>query len=218
MNKFINERKNRTAPLWLVLLLLCCFAVPAVAQQGGPETPGEAPQNAGNQGGDLIRALNLTPGQIAKIRAIRQQNREEQRLAGERLRSAQRALDEAIYSDGGSETVVEERARELAAAQTAVIRQRALTELGIRRVLSPEQLNTLRELRRQQAQQRRLERQMNQPRRLRDNQPGDNDAQPTFPRDRFRARQNNPAQTDNDSLPADAPRARRRNLLRKARP
>lgn len=217
MNKFINERIIPITPLLLILLLLGFSAAPASAQEGNPPPPDDAARRAGNQGEDLIALLALTPDQMGKIRAIRQQNREAQRLAGERLRGAQRALDEAIYSDGASETIVEERARELAAAQTAVIRQRALTELSIRRILTPEQLDTLIIIRKEKAQQRRLERRMNQPGRRRDNQPGNNDAQPSFPRDRFRQRQNS-APTPNNSLPATATPERRRAILRKGRP
>lgn len=216
MNKFINERIIPIRPLLLILLLLSFTAAPTSAQEGNPPPPDEAARRAGNQGEDLITLLSLTPDQIGKIRAIRQQNREEQRLAGERLRIAQRALDEAIYSDNASETVVEERAREFAAAQTAVIRQRALTELSIRRILTPEQLNTLIEIRKQRARQRRLDRRMNQPG-LRGNQPGNNDAQPTFPRDRFRQRQN-AMPPPNNSLPATETPAQRRETIRKGRP
>jgi hypothetical protein len=43
--------------------------------------------------------------------------------------------------------VVEQRARELAEAQGAQVRQQALAELGVRRILTPEQLQTFRALR-----------------------------------------------------------------------
>lgn len=213
MNKLSNERTTPIAPLLLVLLLLCLSALTAAAQEGGPALPAEGAQDAVNPGGDLGRILGLTPDQLTKIRMIRQQNREAQRLVNERLRSAQQALDEAIYSDDASEAVVEERARELAAAQAAAVRQRALTELGIRRVLTPEQLNTLRDLRLRQAQRRRLERQLNQPGRSPDN----NGAPPTFPRDRFRQRPNNSTRPTN-SLPAASTPEQRRAPLRQGRP
>jgi hypothetical protein len=45
--------------------------------------------------------------------------------------------------------LIEERAREVGAAQAAVARMRAVTELKIRRVMTPEQLNTLRTMRAQ---------------------------------------------------------------------
>jgi Spy/CpxP family protein refolding chaperone len=216
MNKFISRRSIASVPLLLFLLLLFT-AAPASAQESGQSVPGEAGQNTTNQGDNPLGPLNLTSDQLVKIRIIRQQNKEERQLVNERLRSAQRALDEAIYSDNATESEIEERARELATAQAASIRLRALTELSIRRVLTPEQLNTLRTIRRQQAEQRRLERNLNPPRRLRDQQPGNNN-QPLLPRERFRQRQNTPALQNDNSQPAAAPRERRGAGLRRVRP
>jgi hypothetical protein len=62
---------------------------------------------------------------------------------------AQFQLDEAIYADTVDESAIEMHARDFAAAQAVVTRLRAMTELRIRRVLSPEQLNLLRTFRRE---------------------------------------------------------------------
>jgi Spy/CpxP family protein refolding chaperone len=218
MNKFIDGRIFTITSFPLTVLLLLCFsAAPARAQESGAMNErAEAEQNARNQGGDLIRTLGLTPEQVAKIRMIREQNKAERQQAGERLRNAQRALDDAIYSDTASETVIEERARELAAAQTAMARLRALTELSIRRVLTPEQIDTLRTLRVRQT-QRRLQREMNEQRRMRDRQPRNMGGGPALPRERFR--DNAPSQTnDNSGQPFAGPRERRRETFRKSRP
>ena len=102
----------------------------------------------------LRERLNLLPDQIEQIKAIREQNREQWRAARQRAHQAQRALDEAIYSDNADEALIETRTREVADAQTAMVRMRALTELKIRRILTPEQLNTLRALRQQRAAER----------------------------------------------------------------
>ena len=59
------------------------------------------------------------------------------------------ALDEAIETENASEALIEQRSRELAEAQASVTRLRALTELRIRRVLTPEQLAKLRTLKQQ---------------------------------------------------------------------
>lgn len=220
MNKFINGRISRIASVLLSMFIFCCYAAPAHAQESGTTTErAEVEQNAANQGGDLIRTLGLTPEQLGKIRLIREQNKEERRLAGERLRNAQRALDDAIYSDAASEAVIEERARELAAAQTAMVRLRALTELSIRRVLTPEQISTLRTLRVRQT-QRRLQREMNQQRRMRDGvQPRNMGGGPPGPRERFRGRESAPSQAnDNSNRPAAGPRERRREMFRRMRP
>lgn len=219
MNKFINRRLMAATPFLFALLLLCFSAPRTGAQEGGPAAPAEAQQNRGNQGGDLMRVLDLTPEQVAKIRMIRQQHQEERRLAGERLRNSQRALDEAIYSEDASEAVVEERAREVAAAMSATIRLRALTEMNIRRVLTPEQLGRLRALQLQQTQQRRIGRELNQQRRrLRDRQRGNPDGAPPLQPERFRQRNNAPVQQNNNARPAAAPREQRNDAIRKAQP
>lgn len=220
MIKFFNRQIIAVAPFLLSLLFLCFSAVPAGAQESGATlAPGEGEQSAVNvpRSGNLIRTLGLTPDQLARIRMIREQNREERRLANERLRNAHRALDEAIYADAPSEAVIEERARELAAAQAASVRLRALTELSIRRVLTPEQLGTLRTLRQRQT-ERRLERQLNMPRRLRDRRAGNNENQFAFPREGFGQRENAPALQTDDSRPVASPRERRREAFRRRRP
>ncbi|MBV9957786.1 MAG: Spy/CpxP family protein refolding chaperone [Acidobacteria bacterium] len=144
--------------LALLTLSLPCFNRTALAQEDeAAQTearPGERAQ--GGQDGDLVRRLNLTPEQIRQIREIRQQNAEEMRQSRQRLMQAQRSLDEAIYADTVKDSEVEARANELATAQAAVARHRALTELRIRKVLTPEQLNTLRTLR-EEARQRERE-------------------------------------------------------------
>ena len=108
---------------------------------------------AGRADGDLIAMLNLTPDQVKRIREIRQQNAAEMQNTRRRMIRAQFDLDEAIYADSVDETAIETHARELAAAQSAVVRLRALMELRIRRLLTPEQLDLLRGFR-QEARER----------------------------------------------------------------
>jgi Spy/CpxP family protein refolding chaperone len=112
-----------------------------------PEGRPNGPMQERRGDGDLISRLNLTPEQIKRIREIRQQSAEEWRTTRQRMGRAQRALDEAIYSDTANEAEIEARANEFGAAQTAIARLRALVELRIRRVLTPEQLNILRDMR-----------------------------------------------------------------------
>ncbi|MBA3768733.1 MAG: Spy/CpxP family protein refolding chaperone [Acidobacteria bacterium] len=119
------------------------------AQQPQQSDPAQATGAREGRGRDPLRELNLTFDQLQQIRAIREQNREEWRAVRQRLAEAFRALDEAVYSDNVNDALIEERARELGSAQAAVSRMRALTELKIRRVLTPEQLNTLRAMRQQ---------------------------------------------------------------------
>ncbi len=106
--------------------------------------------------------LNLSPEQRAQIVAIRRQSEDEGRLLVQRLRQARRALDAAIYADTIDERMIEEGTRDVAAAQAALVRLRAATELKLRRVLAPEQLGILQDLRQQAVTKRRFRRRLNQ--------------------------------------------------------
>jgi Spy/CpxP family protein refolding chaperone len=98
---------------------------------------------------DPIRQLNLTPEQREQIRSIREQGKTERAAINERVRDANRELEAALDSDNPDESVVEQRVRDVAAAQVAAMRMRILTEIRIRRVLTTEQRNILRSLQRQ---------------------------------------------------------------------
>lgn len=98
---------------------------------------------------ELLSRLNLTPEQREQIRLIRQQTETDVQAIMPRIRQARRALDRAIYLESADESVIEERVRELSAAQSEALRLRTFTELKIRRVLTPEQLDILRDLRQQ---------------------------------------------------------------------
>ena len=143
-----------------LVLLLVAQAPRAVAQptrQDAPEPErGEGLRRPGRVTANVLtRRLNLTPEQRERLREIRAQSEEEARELTRRVRLARRALDEAIYSDAVEESLVEQRSRELADAQAALVRLRATTELKVRRLLTPGQLQTFRELR-MQAQRRLL--------------------------------------------------------------
>jgi Spy/CpxP family protein refolding chaperone len=153
---FIKRAAAGTAALFLLLLAISTSQ--AFAQTPGEGPPPEAAQDDQTQ--DWKGALGLTPDQVGRIRSILEEKKLERQTARRRLNQAQRALDEAIYSDSATEAVIEQRAREVAEAQAAEVRLRAMTELNIRRVLTPEQLNTFRRIRqdRMRAQmERRLE-------------------------------------------------------------
>jgi Spy/CpxP family protein refolding chaperone len=132
------------------------------ASSSNAQAPGNAPQGEpsaqANQGDNWKEQLGLTTDQMTKIRAIREQNRVESQPIRRRVNQAQRALDMAIYSDNVNEAEIEQRARELAEAQAAEVHMRAMTELSIRRVLTPEQLNTFRTIRQQRMRDAQLKR------------------------------------------------------------
>lgn len=129
-----------------VLFLIASFSLEVRAQNPGEPQRDDPPAQA-VQDDNWRTLLNLTPEQMAKIRVIREQNFTEAQAVRRRVRQAQRALDQAIYSDNASEAEIEQRTRELVEAQTIEIRRRALTELSIRRVLTNEQLNIFRRIR-----------------------------------------------------------------------
>lgn len=134
---------------------------PSAAQDEEPtgevNASGRRPGGRRERDARLLERLGLSPEQRAQIRVIRQETETEGRPLMRRLRQARRALDEAIYSEAADEATVEARVRELASAQEAVARLRAFTELKVRRVLTPQQLSIVRDLRRQ-ALQRQLRR------------------------------------------------------------
>ncbi|MGB9182180.1 MAG: periplasmic heavy metal sensor [Pyrinomonadaceae bacterium] len=155
---------KQSVPLSLLALSLLLFVfsqTPARAQNANaPDAVDEG--QATNVQGDQIRKqigdLDLSPDQIEKIRTIYNENKVERQRVNQRLRRAQRSLDEAIDSDNPNETEVNARAREFAEAQAAARQMRALTEIRIRRVLTPEQLNKLRNMRREAMVNRRMKR------------------------------------------------------------
>lgn len=143
----INRSKRK-------LLLLACMlgltvTLPAFAQE--PEasnTQAQRPaetQAPANQ--DPVENLELTGEQRAAIRAIRIANRDEQIAVNQRLRQARIALEDALDADNPDEALIEKRVRAVADAQVAQVRLRALQEVRIRRVLTPAQQATLRDLR-----------------------------------------------------------------------
>ena len=113
------------------------------------------------------------------------------------MREAQIALRLALDADSPNEVLIEQRAREAGEAQAASIRLRALNETRIRRVLTPEQVNKLKQL---LAQAQQLKREQRRENRANDRGRGVNGR--GFPNQR------------NGILPG----ARRDNLLRRPRP
>jgi Spy/CpxP family protein refolding chaperone len=183
----MKELKHKLTPRKFALVaramltLFLSAGVVAVARaqdENPPDATPRAQREAGarrrnENAAGLLRVLNLTPEQRAQISAIRRETEPQGRLLGARLREARRALDEAIYAADPDEGIIEERVRGLGAAQTAVVRLRSLTELRIRRVLSPEQLDAFRRLQRAAERRTRARRRLNQLPRRRDDLPGD---------------------------------------------
>jgi Spy/CpxP family protein refolding chaperone len=143
----------------LTLLTVVAFsaAVPSILGQTTQQPTATAEVQQRALGGDPVQQLNLTPEQRQQIRAIRENNRADRAAINDQLREANRLLEEALNSETPDEGLVEQRLRSVAAAQAAATRMRVLTEIRIRRVLTPEQRNLLRSLQ-QQARESRRER------------------------------------------------------------
>jgi Spy/CpxP family protein refolding chaperone len=151
-------KTRNTKLLTLIVPLALAFALRAPAQSvAGPQqspapstvSPQEQTQQPSQGQLELIRALNLTSEQRAQIAQIRQETEEQARQINVRVRRARRALEQAIYADHADEPVVQQRSKEVAEAEAARVQMRADAELKVRRVLTPEQFATFRELRRQ---------------------------------------------------------------------
>jgi Spy/CpxP family protein refolding chaperone len=148
MKKFLKRKVSTLLVVGFVLVLASAGYASAAAQE---QQPSQVQQQAQVQqqppAEDPIRELNLTPEQREKIRSIREQHKEERFAINQRLRSANLELERVLDSDNPDESLVEQRLRDVAAAQAASMRMRVLSEVRIRRVLTPEQLSTLRILR-----------------------------------------------------------------------
>ncbi len=138
--------KRNANLLVLVTGLIVLLGAPAVLALQQQTPPPEQQQQAA---GDPILQLNLSPEQREKIRSIREQTRAERANINERIREANLALEAALDADNPDEALVEQKMRDVSAAQAASMRMRILTEVRIRRVLTLEQLGILRTLRQQ---------------------------------------------------------------------
>ncbi len=191
---------------WLLMpaLLCCVLSRQAYAQNDNANAPMPAPAQAeqprpGDSDFQMLPALNLTDEQRTQLVAIAQQHQQDLAAAQIRLRQARRALNQAIYSENPEQSIVNERARDVATAQESVIRLNAQTEFKVRQVLTPEQLKRFRQLRRRQREER-LGNPAGEQRRL--------------PRERFpnpnRPSDTQPSGGNNNSTPAEVLRERRR--------
>ena len=129
-----------TLPLIAVVLSVCSISY--------GQTPQDQPVNLPPQDApDLLGRLLLSPDQIQRIRLIQRDTKDERAAINLRLREANRALEESLDAENVDESVIDERMRDVNAAQNAQLRLRIQTELRIRRVLNPEQRAMLKDIR-----------------------------------------------------------------------
>src|SRR3569832_1552587 len=94
------------------LILLATLAVASIAiaaQDQKTVSDTTAPRPSADQPvpkdrAEMLRLLNLTPDQLRQLRRSNIENRQVMEPAQERLKQANKALDEAIYADNASDT------------------------------------------------------------------------------------------------------------------
>jgi len=129
----------RLTLLLIVLLLSACSISYAQDPQSNSAPPQDAP--------DLLGRLRLSPDQIQRIRLIQRDTKDERATIQQRLREANRALEESLDAENVDESVIDQRMQDVNAAQNAQLRLRIQTELRIRRILNPEQRAMLKDIR-----------------------------------------------------------------------
>ncbi len=166
-------KKLNILSLILASLLLAVSFTAIEAQDNMPPPP-----DAPNQKFDapprpnLMEQLGLTQDQIKQIRQINQEKKPQMREAQERLRQATHNLDQATYAGVASDAEIQARLKEVQSANAEIIKIKSVTELAVRKILTPEQLAKFRDVRRQfierreDMKERRKNRPMNAPNRL----------------------------------------------------
>ncbi|MCS6873812.1 MAG: Spy/CpxP family protein refolding chaperone [Pyrinomonadaceae bacterium] len=132
--------------LVLISFLAFCSLTYSFSQRIPPANPPVRPPAPTFK---LLKELDLSPDQIRKIREINQRIRPQIRKAQEKLQKANLDLDEAIYSDTPNENLIEERIKRVQEAQAELIKLRIRTEFEFRKILTPEQLEKFRQIRKE---------------------------------------------------------------------
>ena len=153
------KTKNPRAFRILIALALLTSALAVHTRAQTQDQQNTNAQTQTTQADQMLGPLNLSPDQIQKIRGINAELRDERQAANFRLRTAQRALAEAIQSPTPDEALIAQRSKEVADAQANTIRLRSLTEARVLQVLTPEQRVKLREIRQRNQAMRRQQNQ-----------------------------------------------------------
>jgi Spy/CpxP family protein refolding chaperone len=135
--------------------LLMFFSPSAVKAQDEMPPPPDFPNkqvDRGERRPNLLAELGLSQQQRQQIRQINAEKKSIVRDAQQRLRDANRNLDQSIYADNVNETEVQARLKEVQTAQAELIKIRFNNELAVRKILTAGQLAKFRGLRQQFAQ------------------------------------------------------------------
>ena len=132
--------------IFTALFLISSFSVANAQNQNSLQEAGSFSTERSTRP-NLLLELNLSKNQIQQIRRLNQERKTVMQESQLRLREANRALDEAIYSDSDNEAEIQLRLKEVQSAHTEAIRNRTITERAVRKILTPEQLARFRNLR-----------------------------------------------------------------------
>lgn len=141
------KKLNFLSLIFAVSILTFTFSTVKAQDEPQGDAPTKPQFDGQQRRPNLLQELGLTQEQRQQIRRLNAEKQPMMREAQMRLREANRNLDQAIYADNVSETEVQARMREAQLAHAEVIRIRSLTELAVRKVLTPEQLAKFREVR-----------------------------------------------------------------------
>lgn len=105
----------------------------------------------------IMRELGLTDEQKTQLRDLNKARKPQMLAAQKSFRDAMKAIDTAIYADVFDEYSYNLRLSDLQKAQAEVQRIRFENEVNIRKILTPTQLDSFRNLRRKFAAERKLQ-------------------------------------------------------------
>lgn len=162
----------------LIGFLSIFITVSANAQDESPAA--SARQNEGARRPQLLQQLDLSAAQVERLRRITDEKKPVMREAQNRLREANRNLDQAIYADDADEREIQALVKEVQTAHAEVIKIRAANELAVRRILTPAQLVKFRDYRRQFMSKKNNRQNMRRERQIENRKSLENSPNPSF--------------------------------------
>ena len=143
----------RTILLTILLLASATGLFAQNAEEGPTVQPSPGFQSSERRG--PWPRLNLTEDQKAKLKEIREADKDSLKSAIEQVRTAQEALQSALLANPENTADIQAKATTLGNAQSALTVQRALQEAKINEVLTPAQRTILDASRERRQQDRR---------------------------------------------------------------
>ena len=150
----ISKLKNPRISLLPAIFLCMCAAVSAQDARPADAAPGDRQSAQRESKPNLLLELGLTREQVRAVRRLNLERKPAEQEARRRFRDANRDLNMAIYADTVDDSAVQTRLKEFQAAQADLARIKFTSELAVRKLLTPEQLNKFRTLRQQFAEAR----------------------------------------------------------------